>query len=353
LKTGFIDWTENNLHFYLLDKQGGQIRILDSHSVPIDEELNPSLLTSFIKVKTDEIYLSLPLDLLTLREISFPFSDRSKISNTISYELEGILIGNTNDYSIDHIVIESTDGSSKVLAACIEKKKLQEIIGMLSALDLEPKVITSLDLQLSGGDSNKLFDEAVSDKESRAAAALQELLNPSINLRQDELFYQGDIERLKKKLRLTAVLSIIILIILSTSSGLSFINLNKEQKSLNNKIESIYRGVFPEDKKIVDVGRQFKGKMNTLIKKKEALAGIPVLDILRNIAVKKDRKITLHGFNSDGKNLIIKGAAKSFEDVESFKNTLATEFKGVKVMDSETSADKQIIFSIIMQEKTA
>lgn len=353
MKTGFIDWTEKNLYFYLFEKQGGQIRVIDSHSRQIEQYPDPSLLTSLVQVKPDEIYLSLPVNIITLRELSFPFSERDKISDTLSYELEGILLGNINDYAVDHIVIESVDDSSKVLAACLEKTKLKEIISMFSAIGLEPKVITSLDLRISGGKSDKLFDDSVSDEESRSAAAIQELLAPSVNFRQDELFYQGDIERLKKKLRFTTVLSIILLIILSTSSVLSYIHLNREQKFLTEKIKDIYLSVFPEDKKIFDVERQFRGKMNMLIEKKEALAGIAVLDILLNLAVHKDNKIMLGEFSADGKNLIIKGSAESFEDVESFKNTLASEFGDVKVMDSETSADGKIIFSIIMQEKAA
>ena len=353
MKTGFIDWTEKNLAFYLFDKQGSQVKLREGHSVTIEEEFNPSVLNSFIKVKIDEIYLSVPLDLLTLRELAFPFSDKSKISDTIAYELEGILLGNIDSYSIDHIVIESVDESSRVLAVCLEKSKLQEIIDIFSAIDLEPKVVTSIDLRLSGGESDKLLDESVSDNDFRIDAAGRELLNPSINLRQHELSYLGDIERLRKKLRLTTMLIIILLTITGSNSILNFLNLNKEQKSLNDKIQGIYRQIFPEDKKIIDVERQFRGKMNMLIKKKAALVGIPLLDIIRDIAGYENNKVTFHELNADGKNLVLKGSAKSFEDVELLKNALASGFKGVKVIESGTSADKKIIFTIIMQEKTA
>jgi type II secretory pathway component PulL len=304
-------------------------------------------------MKPAEVYLSVPLDLVTFRELSFPFSDKSKINDAIPYELDGILLGDINNYLIDHIIVDTTDSGSKVLAACLEKSKLQEIIAIFSSLELEPKIVTSLDLRLSKGKSDELFIAPVTDKKIRSDAAGQELLNHSINLRQDELSYRGDIERFKKNLRLTAILAIIISTILSASSIFSFVNLDKENKSLNENIQGIYRRVFPEDKKIIDAARQFKGKMNMLLKKKEALAGIPVLDSLRDIALQKKRRITLHEFNADGKNIIIKGAAESFEDVESLKNTLMSGFKGVKVIESATSADNKIIFTILMQDRTS
>lgn len=52
------------------------------------------------------------------------------------------------------------------------------------------------------------------------------------------------------------------------------------------------------------------------------------------------------------KKIIMKGSASSFENVDAFKNTLASSFKEIKIMDSVASPDKKIHFSIIMKEKT-
>ncbi len=351
MSTVFIDWTEISLNIYVFDKQGGQYKMSDSRSVDIEGELKPESLNSLIKTGIDNIHLSIPSNLLTLREQSFPFSDKDKIKETISYKLQGILLGDTDDYSIDHIVIESDEIGSKVLAVCLEKIKLQEIIDMFSSAGLEPKVITSLDLRLSEGKGENLFGETTSDKEIRAEVACDEILNPSINLRQDELAYTGDIEKFKKSLRLTAILALILLIVLGAISTLRLITLNNEHKLLTNGMQGIYRQVFPEDKKIIDVERQLKGNINMLMKKKAALGGIPVLDMLRDIAVHKNNNITLYEFNADEKNVLIKGTAKSFEDVESLKKNLASAFYNVKVISSDASADKKINFTIIMQEK--
>ncbi|NOZ70089.1 MAG: hypothetical protein GXP46_12810, partial [Deferribacteres bacterium] len=211
MKTGFFDWTDREINLYVFDRRGGEARLVESLSSPLDGELTPSVLTSLIKNSIEDIYLSIPLSFLALREQDFPFSDRDKIRDTLAYELEGLLLGSVSDYSIDHMVTDSSENGSRVLAVCIEKARLREIIDMFSSAGVEPRVVTSLDLRLSGGAGENLLEGPVADREARAGAAGEELINPSVNLRRDELSYQGDIERFRKKLRLTAVLVIILL----------------------------------------------------------------------------------------------------------------------------------------------
>lgn len=353
MKTAFIDWTEESLYLYAFERRGGKYKLIDSTYVTLEDELGPSDIASIATPGIDSIYLSVPVNLLTLREQRFPFSDRDKIKDTISFELEGILLGSTNDYSIDHIVTESLDNASTVLAVCLEKSKLQQIIDLFTLAGLEPKVITSLDLRISRGKCESLLEGPNLDRGIRSETAEKELLNPSVNLRQDEHAYQGDIERFKKKLRFTFSLVLVLLILLGINSVIRFMALNREHTSLTEEIQSIYHRIFPEDKKIIDAGRQFRGNMNMLTKKKAALGGIPVLDILRDIALHRNDRVRFHEFNTDGKNLHIKGYAKSFEDVESLKNSLSSVFQDVKVVDSGATADKKIDFTIVMQEKTA
>lgn len=348
MKIGFIDWTEERLYLYIFEKKGNKYALLDITSVPLKGELNQNSLSPLARTDIQEIYLSVPINILSLRELSFPFSDKNKIKDTIPYELEGILLGNVTDYSIDHIVTESLEGGSKVLAICMEKTKLKEIIDTFSSVGLEPKVITSIDLRLSGGKSEKLLEGLTFKEETRAETAKEELINPLINLRQEELAYKGDIERFKKTFQLTAILVLILVLIFGIDVTLKFISLKKEYTSLTKQIHTLYRNTFPEDRKIVDPVRQFKGNFNMLMKKRSVLEGIPVLDILRNIANLKDDNITLQEFNADKKNILIKGVATSFEDVEAFKNTLLSSFKDVKVIDSNVSADKKIRFTIVM-----
>ena len=347
----FIDWMEKELNIYEFAKSGNEYELADTMAISIEDELTSSLIGSLFEEKPDQLYVSLPLDLLTLREQSFPFSDREKIRDTIAYELEGILLDSIDSYSIDHVITESFEDSSKVMAVCLEKTKLQEIIGMFSSAGLDPKVITSIDLWLYGGKGEDFFGKPISDRSVRVETARKELDSPSINLRQDELAYTGDVEKFKKKLRLTAALLLALLIFVGVFSTMRLVASNKENRELTGEMQALYRKVFPGEKKVVDVGRQFKGKYNTLKKKKEALAGISMLDILLDVALKNDRVATFSELHADGKNISVKGTAGSFEDVESIKNSFATSFSKVKVTDSSSGADKKVAFTMQMLEK--
>lgn len=351
MKIGFIDWTEEELNLYVFEKDGEILEHIDSHSVPIENDLNQLLITSLLKDSIENIYLSIPLNLLTLREKSFPFSDRDKIRDTIAFELEGLLLGNISDYSVEHVIIESGDSGSKVMAVCLEKTRLSEIIDVFSSAGIDPKVVTSIDLWLYGGKAEYILEKPISDKTLRIEAAKQELTSPSINLRQDELAYTGDIEKFRKNLKSSAILILIFLIILGANSIFGLASAKNKNISLTKQINTIYRNVFPKDKKIVDLTRQFRGHLNRLKSKKASLGGIPVLDILGAVAENSGKNITLNEFNADGKNIILKGTAKSFEDVESAKNMLSSTFDNVRVTKSSADTDKQIGFTIVMKER--
>jgi type II secretory pathway component PulL len=143
---------------YLFDRKGNQYIHRDTVSVPLEGELNQSSLTDLVKPNIDKIYLSIPLNLLSLRELNFPFNDKAKIKETLPYELEGIILGNTGDYVFDHYIIESSGDSSRVLAACIERTRLKEIIDLLASVGLDPASITSLDLRLIQNRIDELFE---------------------------------------------------------------------------------------------------------------------------------------------------------------------------------------------------
>lgn len=351
MKIGFIDWTEEELNLYLFEKDGEMLEHLDTQSVPLENEPSQLSITSLVKESIENIYLSVPLNLLTLREKSFPFSDRNKIRDTIAYELEGMLLGNIFDYSVEHVIIESGETGSKVMAVCLEKAKLSDIINLFLSAGVDPKVVTAIDLWLYGGNAEYIFGKPISDKALRIEAAKQELTNPSVNLRKDELAYTGDVERFKKNLRLSAILVLIFLTILSAHSLLGLASAKNTNVALTEQMQSIYQNVFPEDKNIVDVQRQFRSHLNRLKSKKASLGGIPVLDILGTIAENSNRTITLSEFSADGKNIILKGTAKSFEDVESARNILSSVFENVQVTKSSADADLKIGFTIVMKEK--
>lgn len=352
MKTGFIDLLDNSINFYVYEKTGSDFELSDTSSSAIDHDVTVESLSPVLEAGIDELFLSLPLSYLTLREITFPFSDAAKINDILVYELDGLLLGNVNDYSIDHVVIETHDGSSRVKAVCIKKSKLREILDIFSSAGLDPKVITSIDLWLYGGNGENILGTPIGDKTIRGETAKQELLKPSINLRQHELSYTGDIDRIKKGLRMTMSLVLLLFIIIAAGSAYRLYAVNSDYRDLSNRMRTYYKSIFPEDNKIVDPLRQFQGKLKELQNKKAVLGGIPVLEPLKNIAELTGNTITLTEFSADAQRLLIKGTAGDFQKVDELKAALAAIFGGVKVLDSKAVSDREVAFSMTMQEKS-
>lgn len=349
---GFIDWIDGKLSLYVFEKKDSQYILTDTLSTRFEGELDQSSLTSLVKSGIEHIYLSVPVSLLSMRELNFPFSDKSKIKDTINFELEGILLGNTVDYSIDYSITDSSENSTRVLAACMEKTKLRDVVDLFSSVGLEPVVITSLALRLSNGNIEKLLESPSDAEETRKAAAEEEIVSPSINLRQDDLAYKGDIDRIKKSLRFTGVLILLLMLLFGSITAIKLVSTKKDNTLIKKEMNILFHDVFPEEKKIVDVQRQFKGNIKSLMAKNKILGGMPVLDILLDIASLKHANITLNELNVGSENISVKGTALSFENVDEFKKALSSSFAGVKVIDSKSSPDKKISFSIIMESMT-
>jgi hypothetical protein len=85
--TGFIDWTEGKVSLYIFDRKANQYVHRDTVSVPLEGELNQSFLSELVKPNIDKLYLSIPVNLLSLRELNFPFSDKAKIKETLPRRL--------------------------------------------------------------------------------------------------------------------------------------------------------------------------------------------------------------------------------------------------------------------------
>jgi type II secretory pathway component PulL len=139
--------------------------------------------------------------------------------------------------------------------------------------------------------------------------------------------------------------------IFGVNSVLKYRAADSEHKMLSSELDNSFRRAFPEDTKIVDVSRQFRGKVNILRKKGAALGGVAVLNILDDITGLTDKLARLDEFKADGKSIIIKGTVPLFKDVELLKNSLSTAFDNVRVTESTSTTDNRISFTIVMKEK--
>jgi type II secretory pathway component PulL len=349
MKKGFIDWTSQGVNLFLFERQGGEY--VCSETVTVSERGDPDAeeLEAISSGGITEPSLSLPVEELTLREIEFPFSDREKIRDTLKYELEGSLLGSVSDYLVDHRIIESSDGKTRVLAVCLEKKRMKEILDLFSSAGIEPRIVTSLDIAMKDAGEDIISGDIVTDTSARAEAAAGELDSPTIDLRQEELAYTGDIDRIKKGLRLTSILVLALVVAVAGHFYLNYYSARKSGDSLSHRLRMTYRSVFPEDRKITDPGRQFLSKLRAAEKKMDALAGIPALDILMKIATAAHEGIVLNELTAEAGSIIIKGKAGSFEQIDNLKNSLAGRFGSVKVLESNASADGKVDFSILMK----
>jgi type II secretory pathway component PulL len=363
MKTGLIDLMDNELILYIVEKDGSGYRIIDTTSVPLDGKPIEHALSDLSGIYLDHVYLSIPLSMLSLRELEFPFSDRKKIAEIIKFEIDGLLFGNANDYIIEHLITHLSEDRCKVLAVCIEKKRLEEIIKTFSSAGLEPRTITSLDVCLLnvneyGKASLSINEIPGPGDEKRTEMALNELKKTTINLRQGEFRYRGDIENIGKKFRLVIIFCTVLLLTFATGNLINLERIKNENETLSKMMYEIYHDAFPDDKKIIDPLRQFRGRVNQIMKKRKVFGGTSPIDILRNIAdisdlsdhrSEKKGSIKLNEFKSENDSILIKGVADTFEGVEILRNKLVSYYDEVKVLDSELSHNKKVDFTIMMK----
>ncbi len=85
--------------------------------------------------------LGLPLSLLSVRNLSFPFSDVKNIAQTLPFELEEQLIAPVDSLVTDFSLIDTTQSSSRIVAFALEKAFLERTLGALSGT-VDPEIIT-------------------------------------------------------------------------------------------------------------------------------------------------------------------------------------------------------------------
>jgi hypothetical protein len=160
--------------------------------------------TGELEDRIEDCWLSLPLEMLNFRVLELPFTDIQRIREVLPFELEGLILGSPDDYIIDALPL-STEGSTQhVLAVYMEKDTLGKLLEGLGRLNLDPRVVTSIDLgriMEARPSEDELADllvkgpaEAIDDRE---ASALKEMSESTINLRKGELSYTKEAEQVQ------------------------------------------------------------------------------------------------------------------------------------------------------------
>lgn len=96
------------------------------------------------------------------------------------------------------------------------------------------------------------------------ALAKSSLRGDPVNFRHGRLAYTAGREKNRKKLRLTAILASLFLVLLIVETGLRYYYVKRDLSSLNASIGQIYREVFPARKKAVDEVSELKSEIRRL-----------------------------------------------------------------------------------------
>ena len=87
---------------------------------------------------------SFPADQISYRNIQVPFKGLKKISKILPYELEPTIPFPVDDLVIDFYTLPLSDHNdhTDLIAAAVEKSKLQLYLGILASFDIEPEIVT-------------------------------------------------------------------------------------------------------------------------------------------------------------------------------------------------------------------
>jgi type II secretory pathway component PulL len=87
---------------------------------------------------------SFPADQISYRNIQVPFKGLKKISKILPFELEPTIPFPVDDLVIDFYTLPLSDHNdhTDLIAAAVEKSKLQLFLGILASFDIEPEIVT-------------------------------------------------------------------------------------------------------------------------------------------------------------------------------------------------------------------
>ena len=164
------------------------------------------------------------------------------------------------------------------------------------------------------------------------------------DFRKGELAWTAGDAKLRRKLLLTGILATVVITLLFVSKTLQYRASVADIASLNKSISAIYREVFPTRAKAVDEVSEIKAE----IKK---LAGVESssdhLDVLKKVVEAKGSTINgLYEAEVEGRNLRIKGDARTAQAVNEFKAAIAPLLATSELGEVKSRPDGMVGFSL-------
>lgn len=170
------------------------------------------------------------------------------------------------------------------------------------------------------------------------AVALEE----PVNFRSGDLAYTAGRKKALKRLRISMILSAILLLLLIAETSLRYYLVNRDLNSVDNSIRSIYRQVFPNRKKPVDEVAELRSEIKRL---GGGAGSVSMLHTLKELAaIKGDDVTALFEVELDGVQLRVRGDARSASAVNEFRNRAASRFTGAEVGEIKSRPDGSVTF---------
>lgn len=366
-KIGFIDIHPQDVHFSPVPpSQGVEWQANDNTLIYIFKdhsgryELEKTLKYSSDEAPADiaEFYLSVPVELLNFRIINLPYSDKEKLRKVIPFELENLIIVNPQDIVFETVILNGAANGFDVLVVYAGKSSLDALIRKLALKNIDPRIITSIDLReiihtditeesIAGRLAN--LDRPV--EFDRVSAAGKELSAPTINLRRDSLAYTKDTARTRRSLRKTAILGILLAVVINADIAFNLVMTQREASSRKREIRNMYTVLFPDEKRIVDELYQTKSHIREMKEKSDAVTGLNPLQFLLSVSQRPAEGVIYNEIHLEKGLIKIKAEATSISSIDRARTSISEYLADVSVSDVKPAPNGRIFFTVAAKEK--
>src|SRR3990170_221927 len=377
-----------------------KLELLESFETPKTDSLKEVYSSLCQKIRAagfnnfSQVMVGLPSELISMRVITLPFSDKKKLNEILPFEAS-----ETFSKDIEELVLAPlplTDG--KVMAVAIEKNILREHLDILEESGIDPSwvgvslfskdrkpyffkaISDDMDLRLvlatleedgveimrfystekpadilkAAGKDNIVLMSQYHDRDTgllSLVAHLKEGLKDSINFCSGEFAHTKAIESAQKDFKLMMILLLIMAGIWGAYSYLRYQTLNVNMIQQKNRLGISYHELFPEETKVVDALHQLEIKLKDLqAEKKIVRGGANVLEIMRQLSEGggKADKVRLVNLYIQANRVRINGETASFEGANNFKDAVVrfSYFKDAILTDVKTNAKGGVNFSL-------
>lgn len=338
-------YEEDHTVIYLFNESGGGYDYEKSLDYTLQAELSD----------VDEFYVSIPANFFNFRILNLPFSDREKIRKVLPIELDNLVLGGSEEILFDIIVPGDDDVSADVLVVYTEKSAMNKILTELAHRNIDPRVVTSIDLQTVGYDmegfpqnlAEQLLIPPPWNESERIMYAQQEILKPTINLRTGQFAYRKDIEKKAKALKITVVLALLLAFVIHANILFQTVMAKKESADIAKEMRVSYSSIFPSDKKTIDELYQLKSHIKEIGEKNDALTGVSTLQVLLDLSRRMDSQIVYNDIQIEKGLVKLKGEARSTDDLTKVRTKLSEFLSDVSVSDVKPTAQGKILFTVV------